>query len=59
MKLDLLTNATIVDDAIRFVEGKSGRFHTTNTSIQVENIEKHVKEIQGNDKHMPTINQIF
>jgi hypothetical protein len=59
MKLELLTNATVVDDAIRFVEEKSGRFHSTNTSIPVENIEKDVREIQANDKDMSTINQIF
>ena len=54
-----LTNASVVDDAIRFVGGKSERFHTTNTSTQVEKIEMHLKEIQGNDKHMSIINQIF
>jgi hypothetical protein len=60
MKLDLLTNATVVDDAIRFVEEKSRRFHITHTSTQVENIEKDVQQqIQGNDKQMPTINQTF
>jgi hypothetical protein len=58
MKLDLLTNATVVDDAIRFVE-KSGRFHIAHTSTQVENIEKHMKKIQGNDKQTSTINQTF
>jgi hypothetical protein len=58
MKLYLLTNATVVDDAIRFVEEKSERFHTTNTSTQVQNIEKHTQEIQGNDKQM-SINQTF
>ena len=59
MKLELFTNATVVDDAIRFVEEKSGRFHISNTSTQVRNIEKHTQEIQGNDKDMSTINQIF
>jgi hypothetical protein len=59
MKLDLLTNATVVHDAIRFAEKIPGRFHTTNTSTPVEKIEKHLKVIQGNDKPMSTINQIF
>jgi hypothetical protein len=59
MKLDLLTNATVVDDAIRFVEEKSAKFHTTDASTPVENIENHGKEIQENNKHMSTINQIF
>jgi hypothetical protein len=58
MKLELLTNAIVVDDAIRFVEEKSERFHTTNSSTQVENIEKRVQQIRGNDKQMP-INQMF
>jgi hypothetical protein len=34
MKLDLLTNATVVENAIRFVEEKSGRFHIVHTSTQ-------------------------
>jgi hypothetical protein len=36
MKLDLLTNATVVDDAIRFVEEKSGRSRTTDASTHLQ-----------------------
>ncbi len=53
-KTGSLTNAAVVDYAIRFVEEKSRKF---NTSIQVENIEKRVQRIKGNDKQMSTINQ--
>jgi hypothetical protein len=31
MKLDLLTNATVVDDAIRFVSNRSEKFHSGNS----------------------------
>lgn len=34
MKLDLLTNATIVDDAIRFVSEKSSNSKDNNAVIQ-------------------------
>jgi hypothetical protein len=43
MKLDLLTNATVVDGAIRFVGENSGKPHTTNTSTHVQNPEKHMQ----------------
>jgi hypothetical protein len=32
----LLTNATVVDDAIRFVEEKSGRSRTTDASTHLQ-----------------------
>jgi hypothetical protein len=35
MKLDIFTNTTVVDYAIRFVEEKSGKPHTTNTFTPV------------------------
>jgi hypothetical protein len=59
MKLDLLTNTTVVDDAIRFVEKKSRQRHTTDASTPVEELEEHMKKIQGDDQQMSTINQIF
>jgi hypothetical protein len=60
MKLDLLTNATVVEDAIRFVEEKSGKPHTVNALSPDEKIEKDVQQqIQGNDKSLSTTNQTF
>jgi hypothetical protein len=51
MKLDLLTNARVVDATIRFVEWKS---------VKPKKIEKDVQQqIQGNDKLLSTINQTF
>jgi hypothetical protein len=41
MKLDLLTNATLVDDAIRFVAEKSCNLKDNNVSIQQEENERH------------------
>ena len=42
MKLDLLTNATVVDDAIRFVSDKSpSNLKGNNVSIQQEENERH------------------
>src|SRR6266496_6047790 len=55
MKLDLLTNATVVEDAIRFVSEKSGKPHTVNALSPDEKIEKDVQQqIQGNDKSLST-----
>jgi hypothetical protein len=48
MKLDLLTNATVVDDAIRFVNDK------INTDVRSKDEQKEVE----NDLHM-TKNEIF
>lgn len=41
MKLDLLTNATVVNDAIRFVAEKSCNLKYNNAMIQHDEIEKH------------------
>jgi hypothetical protein len=71
MKLELLTNATVVDDAIRFVM-EHGKFNTrisSNTGISVcekrSNNHTHTLEIQETDDlHQPsdistTTNQVF
>ena len=40
MKLDLLTNATVVDDVIRFVAEKSCKLENNNAMIQHDEIER-------------------
>jgi hypothetical protein len=40
MKLDLLTNATVVDDAMRFVEEKSCNLRDNNAMIQHDETER-------------------
>ena len=47
MKLDLLTNATVVDDAIRFVSSNSKENHTSSSSTSVED----TKESKEPDYH--------
>jgi hypothetical protein len=52
MKLDLLTNATVVDDAIRFVSEKSqGKEHQVKSSSDISNEDdnKGSKEPDYND----------
>ena len=61
MKLDLLTNATVVDDAIRFVSEKSRLFSSldnrqSNGLDYNENGEEPSKEISDKEK---TTNQVF
>ena len=48
MKLDLLTNATVVDDAIRFVEEKSCNLKVNNTMIQHDENERQEGTITNN-----------
>jgi len=53
MKLDLLTNATVVDDAIRFVEKKSKE--------DVENLrdDEKIQQQPNDDNRKTTLNQVF
>ena len=44
MKLDLLTNATVVDDAIRFVSGKSKDKEKMESSLANNNSDRDDKE---------------
>jgi predicted transcriptional regulator len=70
MKLDLLTNATVVDDAIRFVSGKSKEKLKSSSSNSNEDDKEQSKEPDYNEDEdqleeetveMPTktINQVF
>jgi hypothetical protein len=65
MKLDLLTNATVVDDAIRFVSqkskekiksvsGKDGREKLTEPDY-----DHHLEEEQGEETDEITVNHVF
>ena len=57
MKLDLYTNATVVDDAMRFVEkNHSNKEDTANTKIEEELSTDDKKEEQEEEK---TTNQVF
>ena len=65
MKLDLLTNATVVDDAIRFVserqEQQQQQQQQSNTKARTDSpivIEKESREEQESD-NTTTINQVF
>ena len=55
MKLDLLTNATVVDDAIRFVSEKQNRKHIIN-DIELNEAKTIENELQSNSK---TTNHTF
>jgi hypothetical protein len=70
MKLDLLTNATVVDDAIRFVSDKSSIYiepklgkekHKVDDAVTVD--KKHSNDIQGSkeedNKQQSTTNTVF
>jgi IS30 family transposase len=54
MKLELLTNATVVDDAIRFVAQKSCNLEDNNAMIQHDEIERH-----GRHGSTTTTNEVF
>ncbi|MFZ0327415.1 MAG: hypothetical protein WAL66_08960 [Nitrososphaeraceae archaeon] len=64
MKLDLLTNATVVDDAIRFVserQEQQQQQQQSNTKARTDSpivIEKESREEQESD-NTTTINQVF
>lgn len=56
MKLDLLTNATVVDDAIRFVSTKSKDKHELKSS-GISDDEEQVQELHESDyKELAEIN---
>jgi hypothetical protein len=62
MKLDLLTNATVVDDAIRFVSSsqKSKENEKTKLSFDKEESNEHAKdEGQEEESEEITVNQVF
>jgi hypothetical protein len=66
MKLDLLTNATVVDDAIRFVSGKSKEksLANSNEGDKEESNERDYNEDEEQEEETPeeiteTTNQIF
>jgi len=54
MKLGLLTNATVVDDAIRFVAQKSCNLKVNNARIQHDEIERHERH-----ESTTTTNEVF
>jgi hypothetical protein len=49
MKLDLLTNATVVDDAIRFVSSQQEEKAKANCRI-IENQDNSTNDIQGSEE---------
>jgi hypothetical protein len=63
MKLDLLTNATVVDDAIRFVtekgEAAANAGYKTDTSIIKEEEQPQSREQESDNDTTDTINQVF
>ena len=63
MKLDLLTNATVVDDAIRFVSAKSKEnLKSSNNDKEEPDYDKHedqLEEEQEEEIQETTVNQVF
>jgi hypothetical protein len=64
MKLELLTNATVVDDAIRFVSQKSnenGRLSRENYKVESKepNYDEDKDKLQEEETGGITINQVF
>ena len=64
MKLDLLTNATVVDDAIRFVSSKSKeKLKSSSEDDKEESREPDYDEdgdrLEEEETGEPTINQVF
>jgi hypothetical protein len=61
MKLDLLTNATVVDDAIRFVSSKSKESSNSNEGDKKPDYDEDQIEEQHEQKTMKisTTNHIF
>jgi hypothetical protein len=59
MKLDLLTNATVVDDAIRFVSGQQKKLDTKTDTNTAENCFNENIDQQNNIEVCGTTNTIF
>ena len=61
MKMDLLTNATVVDDAIRFVSQKSIDKEESKDEPGYDEGKDQLEEEQGEEIHgeMITISQVF
>ena len=70
MKLELLTNATVVDDAIRFVEERKPSFSSNDNKVQTHGEDKaeglRITGVRNDDKEViierqedMTTNQIF
>jgi hypothetical protein len=67
MKMDLLTNATVVDDAIRFVSSKSKENLKSSTEgdkeestePEYDEYKEQLKEEQGEETWEITTNQVF
>jgi hypothetical protein len=64
MKLDLLTNATVVDDAIRFVSSNKLNSSSVNTDEEsnqpdYDEDEDQLEEQEEGTGEMTTINQVF
>jgi hypothetical protein len=64
MKLDLLTNATVVDDAIRFVSSNKLNSSSVNTDEEsnqpdYDEDEDQLEEQEEETGEMTTINQVF
>ncbi len=63
IKLDLLTNVTIVDNEIRFVSDKqqhsSAEIKLSNDSNDIVELNKRIVSVRENEELMATINQVF
>ena len=61
MKLDLLTNATVVDDAIRFVSSNYSKMTSTSISNEREKEESNEPDYDEDKDQLATttINQVF
>ena len=63
MKLDLLTNATVVDDAVRFVSEHNNNNHTKEDTAKIEasasSISTEEKEEETTTTTTSTTNQVF
>jgi hypothetical protein len=59
MKLDLLTNATVVDDAIRFVSSQTSKDDSKPSPGDINEDEDRLEEKQEEETGEITINQVF
>jgi hypothetical protein len=63
MKLDLLTNATVVDDAIRFVSSRLKVMNSNTLNLSVHpmqtDIEKNNDKEYGKESDIKTTNEVF
>jgi DNA-binding CsgD family transcriptional regulator len=59
MKLDLLTNAIVVDDAIRFVASEEQKFKNVTIDPHKEHENSRQKELINHDTNMTSKNQVF